>query len=173
MDHKNKSLTIIRPTVVYGEHNRGNVYNLLHQIASGKFLMVGNGKNKKSMAYVGNLVAFIENRLRAVTPGYSVFNYVDKPDFDMNQLIEQIEISLKKKLPSLRIPYFLGMTVGLVFDFLSLISGKKLPVSSMRIRKFCATTQFTSKYIEGTGYRASFSHNEGLDRTIKNEFKQA
>jgi len=30
-----KSLTIIRPTVIFGERNRGNVYNLLKQIASG------------------------------------------------------------------------------------------------------------------------------------------
>jgi nucleoside-diphosphate-sugar epimerase len=41
------SLTIIRPTVVFGEQNRGNVYNLLRQIAEGRFLMVGKGTNKK------------------------------------------------------------------------------------------------------------------------------
>ncbi len=43
-------LHVIRPTVIFGEGNRGNVYNLFNQLASGKFLMVGNGKNKKSMA---------------------------------------------------------------------------------------------------------------------------
>ena len=32
-----RSLTIIRPTVIFGERNRGNVYNLLKQIAGGKF----------------------------------------------------------------------------------------------------------------------------------------
>ena len=56
----NNRLTIIRPTVIFGEDNRGNVYNLLRQIASGKFLMIGSGQNKKSMAYVGNVCAFIE-----------------------------------------------------------------------------------------------------------------
>ena len=62
-DPSNTSITIIRPTVVFGERNRGNVYNLLKQISSGKFLMVGKGQNKKSMAYVGNLVALIKDRL--------------------------------------------------------------------------------------------------------------
>ena len=56
-DSRNK-LHVVRPTVIFGERNRGNVYNLFKQMASGKFLMVGNGKNKKSMAYVGNVVAF-------------------------------------------------------------------------------------------------------------------
>ncbi len=45
-----RTLLIIRPTVVFGEQNRGNVYNLLRQIASGKFVMVGSGENRKSIA---------------------------------------------------------------------------------------------------------------------------
>ena len=49
-DPEGKSVTIIRPTVIFGEKNRGNVYNLLKQIASGKFLMIGKGQNRKSMA---------------------------------------------------------------------------------------------------------------------------
>ena len=51
-DPTNRSLTIIRPTVIFGEGNRGNVYNLLKQIASKRFAMIGNGANIKSMAYV-------------------------------------------------------------------------------------------------------------------------
>ena len=31
---ENRSLVIVRPTVVFGERNRGNVFNLLRQIAS-------------------------------------------------------------------------------------------------------------------------------------------
>ena len=67
-----RSLTIIRPTVIFGERNRGNVYNLLKQIATGRFLMVGNGKNKKSMAYVGNVASFVEYQLNNNKPGIQV-----------------------------------------------------------------------------------------------------
>ena len=58
-------LIIVRPTVIFGEGNRGNVYNLLRQIASGNFIMVGSGKNRKSMAYIGNIVAFLEKCIEA------------------------------------------------------------------------------------------------------------
>ena len=54
-----KHVTIVRPTVIFGEKNRGNVYNLLNQICSGRFAVIGNGSNKKSMAYVGNVVNFL------------------------------------------------------------------------------------------------------------------
>ena len=59
-DPAQRTLVIIRPTVVFGEQNRGNVYNLLRQIASGKFVMVGHGENRKSMAYVETVAAFVE-----------------------------------------------------------------------------------------------------------------
>ena len=47
---------IVRPAVVFGEYNFGNVYNLIMQIKSGLFFVIGNGKNIKSIAYAGNLV---------------------------------------------------------------------------------------------------------------------
>ena len=50
----------MRPTVIFGEGNRGNVYNLLNQIANGKFMMIGSGDNQKSMSYIGNIIAFIK-----------------------------------------------------------------------------------------------------------------
>ena len=69
-----RSLTIVRPTVIFGEQNRGNVYNLLRQIAGGKFPMVGNGKNKKSMAYVENAAAFLEFSLNVRANTFSIIS---------------------------------------------------------------------------------------------------
>ena len=99
-DPKEKSVTIVRPTVIFGERNRGNVFNLLKQISSGKFLMIGNGQNKKSMAYIGNVVAFIKNRLEKQEPGFHIFNYADKPDYNMVELVSAIEKKMKLKMQS-------------------------------------------------------------------------
>ena len=95
-DPLKRTLVIIRPTVVFGEGNRGNVYNLLNQIANGTFIMIGNGKNLKSMAYVENVAAFIEYSL-SFGPGVHIYNYVDKPDFDMNTLVKTIYSELNKR----------------------------------------------------------------------------
>lgn len=167
---KDKSLTIIRPTVIFGERNRGNVYNLLKQIASGKFLMVGNGTNYKSMAYVGNITAFIKYHLENIKPGYKVFNYIDKPDLNMNELVAQVEISLNKKIPSIHFPYWLGILGGYGFDLLSKVSGKKFSVSSVRVKKFCATTQFDAAKAHSCGFKAPYTLAEGLHNTLEFEF---
>lgn len=167
-----RSLTIIRPTVIFGERNRGNVYNLLRQIASGKFAMVGAGKNYKSMAYVGNIVSFIKFRLQNVRPGYEVFNYVDKADLNMNQLVSEVEKSLNKKIPSVHLPYPVGMAGGLCFDILSKLTGKKFAISAVRVKKFCATTQFDATKVHSSGFLAPFTLSQGLDRTLQYEFVQ-
>jgi len=168
-DPVGKSVTVIRPTVVFGERNRGNVYNLLSQIVSGKFVMIGKGKNKKSMAYVGNLVSFIKNRLETKEPGYHIYNYTDKPDFDMNQLVNVIEIKMNIKVPKLRIPYLFGMIAGYTFDFFAKLTGNKFLVSSVRVKKFCATTQFNSVKAHKF-FKAPLSLKEGLEKTLEHEF---
>lgn len=168
--HKDWNINIVRPTVIFGERNRGNVYNLLKQIASGKFLMVGKGENKKSMAYVGNIVAFVKFMIEHKTAGYNVFNYVDKPDFNMNDLVNLVEKTLKKHIPATHFPYWLGMAGGYCFDLIAKITGKKLTVSSVRVKKFCATTEFNADRMLKSGFKAPYTLQEGLSRTLEYEF---
>ena len=169
---EHKSITIVRPTVIFGERNRGNVYNLLRQISSGKFMMIGKGENKKSMAYVGNVVAFIKYAIQKTNKGYQVYNYVDSPDLTMNELVSQVEISLSKKIPSMKMPYFIGMGIGYVFDLLAKITYRKMTISSVRVKKFCARTQFDATKVHQT-FKAPYSLNEGLDKTLKFEFTKS
>jgi len=168
-DQEGKSITIIRPTVIFGERNRGNVYNLLKQISSGKFMMIGKGENKKSMAYVGNIVALIKNKLENIEPGFHIFNYADKPDFSMVELTQKVEEKMKIKLPSIKIPYLLGMMGGYCFDLFSLLSGKKFSISSVRVQKFCATTQFDASKVHSV-FSSPYTLEEGLNKTLEHEF---
>ena len=168
-DPKEKSVTIIRPTVIFGERNRGNVYNLLKQISSGRFMMIGDGENKKSMAYVGNIVAFIKSRLEINEEGFNTFNYADKPDFSMTELSYLIEKKIKTKLSKTKIPFWLGMLCGYVFDLFSILTKKKFSISSVRIKKFCATTQFNASKAHKT-FSAPFTLQEGLNMTLEHEF---
>lgn len=169
-NHQDWNINIIRPCVIFGERNRGNVYNLLKQIANRKFLMVGSGNNKKSMAYVGNVVAFVKYMIEQVPTGYNVYNYIDKPDFTMNELVSHIEKVLNKNIPSIHFPYWLGMMGGYCFDLLAKITRKKLAVSSVRVKKFCATTEFDSTKVHTCGFKAPYTLGEGLAKTLEFEF---
>jgi nucleoside-diphosphate-sugar epimerase len=168
-ENLDRTIIIIRPTVVFGEGNRGNVYNLLKQIASGKFFMIGNGKNKKSMAYVENVAAFLEYSL-SFNPGIHIYNYIDKPDLDMNTLVSKVRnILFTKNNIGIRLPASLGVAIGYLADIIAKISGKNFPISSIRIKKFLGTTQFRSS-IGKTNFVPPVSLEEGLERTLRYEF---
>jgi nucleoside-diphosphate-sugar epimerase len=92
--------------------------------------MVEMGTNVKSMAYVENIAAFIEYNLNNPL-GEHLFNYIDKPDFDMNSLVTQVRRILGKSGKLFHFPYWLGLSGGLCFDLLAKILHKKLSISSI------------------------------------------
>ncbi len=164
-----RTLAILRPTVVFGEGNRGNVYNLLRQIAGGRFMMVGSGANVKSMAYVGNIAAFLVYAL-SLGPGVHIFNYVDGPDMNMRDLVAHVNRCLGKPGNKFRIPKTVALAGGSVLDVVARLSGRTFPISTIRVRKFCESTQFTAERMRQTGFTPPYSLNEGLQRTIEHDF---
>lgn len=165
-----RALTIVRPTVVFGPGNRGNVHNLLTFIRSGRFVMVGDGRNRKSMAYVENVAAFL-HRAAQFGPGLRVFNYVDLPDLTMNDLVGQVRQRLLGK-PGVgpRLPRWLGLGIGHLADGAAALSGRSLPISALRVRKFTATTSFASAAHDVAGFKAPKTLAEGLDLTLEHDF---
>src|SRR5690606_8844563 len=127
---------------IFGEGNRGNVFNLLNQIASGRFMMIGKGDNQKSMSYIGNIVACIEILMLNGLTGYNAYNYVDKPDFTTNDLVFHTGAILNKKIPTVRIPYRFGMHGRYGCDISAFICRRKRQISSTQGRKCCAVTQY-------------------------------
>jgi nucleoside-diphosphate-sugar epimerase len=167
-----RTLVIIRPTVVFGEQNRGNVYNLLRQIASRKFVMVGHGENRKSMAYVENIAAFIEFSM-GFKPGVHIYNFIDKPDFTMNSLVANVNRILgRPKKIGFRVPFAVGYMIGKGFDLVAALSGKRFAISSIRVKKFCANSVYNNA-IDQTGFVSPVPLEQALEQTVRYEFVES
>ena len=164
-----RTLVIVRPTVIFGEGNRGNVYNLLRQIASQRFLMVGRGDNFKSMAYVENVAAFIAYSL-SLGPGIHVFNYADLPDMTTRELANHVLKCLERPSKLRSLPQPIAMTAGHLLDLVARVSGRRFPISAIRIQKFCENTQLRADRVLRTGFVPPYSLLQGLERTIRSEF---
>lgn len=170
VDPERRHLLIVRPTVVFGEGNRGNVYNIIRQITSGKFVMIGDGSNRKSMAYVRNIARFLAHLIDNER-GSQIYNYVDRPDLDMNTLVRMIRGKFfGKSNVGIRLPYPLGITAGYAFDGIARLTGRRLPISSIRVKKFCSTTTFDSAAHGVSTFTAPFTLNEGIERTLDHDF---
>ncbi len=165
---------VIRPTVTFGPGNFANMYSLIRQIDSGKYLRFGAGTNVKSLSYVENIVdatLFLlgmkaDKPNRAIEP-FEIFNFIDKPDMTSTQISDAVSKSLGKK-PAPCVPYGLGMVMGLPFDLVIKATGRNLPISTARIRKLYRTeTRFEADKILSTGFRPSVPLAEGIDRMVR------
>ena len=161
-----RALLIVRPSVVFGEGNQGNVYRLIEQIRRHRLLMIGDGTNRKSIAYVGNLVEFLCAWLNAA-PGLHLYNYADKPDKSIGELVATIRGLMGYGVaPRPAIPYRVALLVGHLCDGIAKITGKPLLISSVRVRKFCANTQINTAVLEQSGFKPPCSIDEGLAKMI-------
>lgn len=171
-DIETRALVIIRPTVVFGPGNRGNVYNLFKHLSKKYLVIVGNGKNMKSIAYVDNVAAFLCH-CRQFKAGVHVYNYSDKPDLSINELIKLVRDKLELSSSVLiRIPYFVALLIGYTFDLLALIfKMKSYSISAVRVKKFCANSTYMTSY-EKSGFIPPYDIPSALSHTLEYEYEE-
>ena len=134
--------------------------------------MVGNGGNRKSMAYVENIAGFIIYTM-SFSPGVHVYNYADKPDFTMNSLVSLVDRTLgKTRRRKFHLPFQVGFAIGKCFDFIAAVSGRKFLISSIRVKKFCSNSVYSSS-VDQSGFIPPIALTKGLEKTIAYEFLES
>lgn len=156
---------IVRPAVVFGEYNFGNVFNLINQINSGIFAIIGDGENIKSIAYAPNLVKSVLFSINNIEDNLFIYNYSDYPQKNIKDQSLLISKICEKNNP-IKIPLFLTKLITLPVDFLEKILGKDLKINSMRVKKFTISTYFKSNLIRNRGYKQHYSVSESIKNTV-------
>lgn len=91
----------------------------------------------------------------------------------MNKLVGTLYSILGKlEYVGFRLPYAVGLMIGKGFDFIAAITGNRLAISSIRVKKFCANSMFNTKVAQ-TGYVAPVPLLEALERTVRHEFVES
>lgn len=159
------NIIIVRPGVVYGEWNFGNVFNLMW--LSARFAPIGLRTNPiKSMAYVKNLVASTLFALdQSVENEPLVYNYVDYDQLGTMDLLKAIAIA--KGVRPIFIPFELVYVAATIFNLPFAIIGRDFLVSPMRVKKFAQPTHFLSDKIRQLGFVQPVSPQNGIERTIR------
>lgn len=166
------SAGIVRLVATFGPGNRGNIHTLMDQIHRGRFVMIGSGENRKSIAAVGNVAAFLLHCL-SFGPGIHLYNYADKPDLVTRDLVLTVRKAMG--LPGLgpKAPYFIGLAGGAVFDVAARLTGRTFPISAIRVKKFCADTVVNADRARGTGFVPPQTLEEAVRDMIAAEFPRA
>jgi nucleoside-diphosphate-sugar epimerase len=161
-----REVLIVRPTVVFGSGNKGNIYRLIRQIDGGWFVPIGAGTNVKSVAYVENLVAatmFLVNRM---TPGVSVYNYADDPHLTFREIATLIHDALGRRMPRWSLPVQPMLSLAKPIEVVTRAIGRDLPVRAA-ILKINKTTHHSAEKIRQAGFAPVSTIEAGLKQMVK------
>jgi hypothetical protein len=88
----------------------------------------------------------------------------------MNALVAYVNKLIGRSVYiKVRLPFFMGLIAGHIFDLISNLSRRKFPISAIRVRKFCANSVYEST-VEATGFVPPVPIIEAIEKTINFEF---
>ena len=168
---------VIRPSAVFseGQPDNTNIFRLIEANRKRRFVLIGEGAQIKTTSYLQNTVdaaIWLFNRvMEAVTPEIQAFNYVDEPKLTTNQMVRIIRDELGIARPPLKVPRTMVEKPALFFDAIARVTGRDLPITSARIRKFSTATDFDASAIRKAGFAPRYSSIDALIRTTRSHLK--
>lgn len=157
----NKNVYILRPCMIHGANNKGNL-NLLYKLVSkGVPYPLGNYNNQRSFLSVKNLCFIIEALIKQ-QPYSNVFNVSDDDFISTKTLVCLIGESISKKAIIFNIP-------KIIINIIAKTGGHlRLPFNSESLQKLTENyTVSNSKIKEKLKIKLPLTTEEGLQITIK------
>jgi nucleoside-diphosphate-sugar epimerase len=157
-----KRVYILRPCMIHGPGNKGNL-NLLYQlVAKGLPWPLGAFDNKRSFLSVENLCFIIKELLENKGIPSGIYNVADDESLSTNELIELVGGSLEKRTVIWKIPSVFMVSFAKIGDCLY------LPLNTERLQKLTESYIVSNTKIKKALLKElPISIKEGLVKTFK------
>jgi nucleoside-diphosphate-sugar epimerase len=157
-----KRVYILRPCMIHGPGNKGNL-NLLYQfVLKGFPWPLGAFDNQRSFLSIENLCFVIKELLENITIPSGVYQVADDESLSTNQLIRLLAISIGKKHMIFNLPQNLITGIAKLGDYLH------LSFNSERLQKLTENYLVSNhKIVKALGKELPISTEKGLIRTFE------
>lgn len=164
-DKENRHLVIVRPGVVFGPGEGGNVSRLIKAVLNRYFFYMGNRDTRKAGTYVKELcsaICWVLHRQKQQSLNFSLFNMSMNPGPSIQEYVEAVckVGGVKRMVPG--IPYPLLLTVAFGIDLIARPLGIKHPFSPVRIRKLVRSNNIHPGYLIEQGYPYQYTLESAL-----------
>lgn len=158
---KEKKLYILRPCMIHGPGNKGNLNLLYKLVNTGIPWPLGSFENKRSFLSIENLCFVMKQIIEEeIEPG--LYQVADDESISTNELIKLIALNLRRKNWIIQIPKYLIVGFARVGDVL------KLPLNTERLEKLTDSYVVrNSKLNQALGQSLPISAKDGLSKTIQ------
>jgi nucleoside-diphosphate-sugar epimerase len=157
-----KRVYILRPCMIHGPGNKGNLNLLYNLVSKGLPWPLGNFENARSYLSIENLCFIIKELIERDDITSGVYNVADDLPVSTNEIINMIAESKGKKANILNISMNLIQVLARVGDFI------KLPLNSERLQKLTESYVVSNSKIKAAlGKPLPVSSKNGLIRTFQ------
>ena len=159
-------VTTLRPSYIYGPGDSFSIFQMIGRIKKKQFVKIGSGENLMNFIYIDDVVDATLNILKAKS--LRDRDYILSADtVSLNELTGMIAKSLNTMDP-IKIPYSAGYCLGLGFDVLEKVTGKRMPVSRQRAKNMVRSRSFrTERSRKEMGFVPKIHLEEGIKNTIE------
>lgn len=159
---KGKRVYILRPCMIHGPGNKGNLNLLFSLISKGLPWPLGAFDNKRSFCSIENLCFIIRELVTREDIPSGVYNVADDEALSTNDLIKLIAKSQNKS------PKVLNISKALIKMFAKIGDILHLPLNSERLQKLTESYVVSNAKIKiALGKALPVSANDGLVKTFK------
>jgi nucleoside-diphosphate-sugar epimerase len=169
-----RQLLILRPGVVFGPGEGGNVTRLVRSLMKGYFVYLGNRKTVKAAGYVKELCLVtmfgLVTLCRTRAP-FLILNFTLDPPPTIEQMVKIIlKVGGKRRTP-LSLPR--GLLLGLSYPLAGLarIIGVRIPINPVRVRKLVRSNNVFAAQLKSLNYEYTYTL-ESAFQDWKNEFPE-
>jgi GlcNAc-P-P-Und epimerase len=155
-----RKLLILRPGVVFGPGEGGNVTRLVRSLVKGYFLYMGNRQTRKAGGYVKELGFVIQFGLEHQDSSgecCTLLNFGMNPPPAMEEYVNAVrKVACIRRAP-VTVPRTFLLGVSYPINAVARTFGIKQPVSPVRIRKMFRSTYIDPKRLRDNGYRWKYT----------------
>jgi nucleoside-diphosphate-sugar epimerase len=159
-----RKLVIVRPGVVFGPGERGNVTRLIQATLRRYFLYMGNKGTRKAGGYVKELVNTMPWALNKISDSGGVFLYnftVPVAPTVQDYVNTVFKVSGKRHfVPS--VPFKLLLAISYIVEFLARPFGINQPISPVRVKKLIRSTNIVPGVLQREGYQYLYTLETAL-----------
>lgn len=159
-DINNRHLVIVRPGVVFGPGEGGNVSRLIKAVIHRYFFFMGNKSTRKAGVYVKELcyaMWWVLQQQNNNGESVSLFNMTMNPGPSIGEYVGAVckTEGIKRFVPT--VPFGVLMAVAYAIDAFARPLGLKHPFSPVRIQKLIRSNNIIPTYLVQHGYKFQYS----------------
>lgn len=160
-----RRLVILRPGVVFGAGEGGNVTRLVRSLVKGYFAYMGNRQTRKAGGYVKEFCRVIDFAMEHQDRSGEVLTLLNMgmdPTPTLEEYVEAVRRVAGVRSAPMTVPRWLLLGVSHPVDAVARTLGIRQPVSPVRVRKLFRSTYIEPRGLRELGYQWQYSLDEAF-----------